>query len=103
MDVKIFKISAWIDEGGFAKSIYELSLYRETNKAFVCEGSRISKSKLMKIDTMYRENHKSIRYYTYCKDGDQQKALDLIKSHIMEKIKTYKSEIDILFKIAIGD
>lgn len=52
----------------------------------------------MKIDTMFVENHKSMRYYTYCSDGEQQNALDMIKQHIIDKVKTYKSEIDALMQ-----
>ena len=51
----------------------------------------------MLIDTMFVETHTSLRYYTYCLEGQQQKALDKLKSHIIEKVKKYKEEIDLLY------
>jgi len=94
---RIFKVAGWLDPKGFDKRIYEIEV-TETDKSFVGDGKRISKDKLMKIDTMFVENHKSMRYYTYCGDGEQQKALDMIKQHIIDKVKTYKSEIDALMQ-----
>ena len=94
---RIFKVGGWLDPKGFDKRIHEIKV-TETDKSFVGNGKRISKDKLLKIDTMFVENHKSMRYYTYCRDGDQQKALDMIKQHIIDKVKTYKSEIDALMQ-----
>lgn len=93
----IFKVSGWLDTKGFDKRIHEIKV-TETNKSFVSNNKRISKDKLLKIDTIFVENHKSMRYFTYCKDGDQQKALDMIKQHIIDKVKIYKSEIDAIMK-----
>ncbi len=93
---RIFKVAGWLDFKGFDKRIFEIES-KETDTSFVADGKRISKDKLMKVDTIFVENHKSMRYFTYCRDGEQQKALDLIKAHIVEKIKTYKSEVDALF------
>lgn len=92
---RIFKVAGWLDLKGFDKRIFEIEA-KETDKSFVADGERISKDKLLKIDTIFVENHKSMRYYTYCRDGEQQKALDMIKQHIIDKVKTYKSEIDAL-------
>lgn len=92
---RIYKVAGWLDFKGFDKRIFEIEC-KETDKSFVADGKRISKDKLLKIDTMFFENHKSIRYFTYCRDGEQQKALDMIKAHIVDKIKTYKSEVDSL-------
>ena len=94
---RIFKVGGWLDPKGFDKRIHEIEV-TETDKSFVGDGKRISKDKLMKIDTMFVENHKSMRYYTYCRDGEQQKALDMIKQHIIDKVKTYKAEIDALMQ-----
>lgn len=92
---RIFKVAGWLDFKGFDKRIFEIKA-KETDNSFVADGKRISKNKLMKIDTISVENHKSMRYFTYCREGEQQKALDLIKAHIVDKIKTYKSEVDAL-------
>lgn len=94
---RFFKVAGWLDPKGFDKRIHEIEV-TETDKSFVGDGKRISKDKLMKIDTIFVENHKSMRYYTYCIDGEQQKALDMIKQHIIDKVKTYKAEIDALMQ-----
>jgi hypothetical protein len=97
---RIFKVAGWLDQKGFDKRIHEIEV-TETDKSFVGDGKRISKAKLMNIDTMFVENHKSMRYYTYCRYGEQQKALDMIKEHIIDKVKTYKSEIDALMQFVL--
>jgi hypothetical protein len=83
---RIFKVGGWLDAKGFGKRINEIEV-TETDKSFIGDGKRISKDKLMKIDTIFVENHKSIRYYTYCRDGEQQDALNMIKKHIIDKSK----------------
>ena len=93
--MKIFKIGGSLDSRGFKKYIQEIEV-TETEKQFTGKNTRINKNKLMQIDTICVENHKTLKYFTYCIDGDQQKALDMIKKHIIERVKEYKSEIDIL-------
>ena len=97
METKIYKITGWLDLRGYAERIREIEV-TETDKSFLGDGSRISKDKLLTINTIYHENHASMRYYTYCRDGDQQKSLEMIKQHIVGKITTYKSEIDALME-----
>ena len=92
---RIFKVVGLLDKRGFDKRIHEIEV-TETAKSFVGDGKRISKDKLMKIDTIFFENHNSIRYFTYCLDGKQQEALNKIKEHIILKVKSYKEEIDVL-------
>ena len=92
---RIFKVGVWLDPKGFNKRINEIEV-NETDKYFVGDGKRISKYKLMKIDTVFFENHNSIRYFAYCLDGQQQEALKKIKEHIVLKVKLYKEEIDVL-------
>lgn len=92
---KILKINLRLKEDGFTKNIKEFDI-KETEKSFICDGQRISKNKILKIDTMYVENHKWLNYHTYCLEGDQEKAFDMLKKHIIDKVKTYKSEIDVL-------
>jgi hypothetical protein len=92
---RIFKVTGFLDKRGFDKRIHEIEV-TETAKSFVGDGKRISKDKLMKIDTIFFENHNSIRYFTYCLDGQQQLALNKIKEHIKSKVRIYKEEIDVL-------
>lgn len=94
--MKIYKVAGFLDSRGFQKRIYDIEV-TEKGKSFIGEGKIINKSKLMLIDTMFVETHTSLRYYTYCLEGQQQKALDKLKSHIIEKVKKYKEEIDLLY------
>src|SRR5690242_15871168 len=95
--IKIFKVAGWLDKKGFGKVIHEIDVVEKTN-SFVSSGSRISKDKIMSIQTNFHEHHNCIRYFTYCKDGQQQDALDLLKKYIIKKVERYKSEIDELVK-----
>lgn len=97
---RIYKVSGWLDLKGFEKRILELEA-KETDKLFISEGRKINKNKMLKIDTIFFENHMSIRYFTYCLEDDKQKALDLIKDHIISKINIYKKEIDILHSYVV--
>lgn len=93
--MKLYKVSGFLDKSGFGKRIYEMQV-EETANSYVGEGHRISKDKLMKVDKIFIENHLIIKYHTYCLDGQQQDALDLLKSHIIKKATQYKAEIDLL-------
>lgn len=92
---RIFKVVGFLDKNGFGKRIQEIEV-TETAKSFVADGKRISKDKIMKIDSIFLDNHNYIRYYTYCFDGQQQEALDKLKEHITSKVMKYKEEIDVL-------
>ncbi len=93
--MQLFKITVFIDSRGLHKRIQDINV-EEKGKSYFGEGKRINKDKLMKIDTMFFENHTSIRYFTYCLDGEQQKALNMLKKHVTDKVMQYKSEIDVL-------
>lgn len=97
---KIYKVSVLLDSKGFENKIQEISV-KETNKSFVGEGCRIAKDKLMKIDTMFRENHLFLKYFMYCKDGQQEEATLLLKQHIIKQTQYYKTTIDILYSYII--
>ena len=94
METLIYKVSCWVDFNGKGFHITE-NKAKETKKCYSWTGYRISKDKLMQIDTAFIEYHNSVKYYTYCLAGDQQKALDKLKSHIIAKIKRYKKDIEI--------
>lgn len=60
---------------------------------YVGEGKKIAKDKIMKIDTIFHENHKAIRYFTYCLEGQQQEAITMLKNHCIKKANQYHAEI----------
>lgn len=91
----ILKVSCYLDNRGFGERIEEIQV-KETDKMFTGEGKRISKDKFFKIDTIFFENHTSIRYFTFCLPSDKDKAINLLKDHIKLKVNQYKKEIDVL-------
>ena len=92
--LSLFVVKSWLDVRGYDSRITEIKVI-EKDKCYIGDGKTIHKDRLMTINTKFIENHKSMRYYTYCKDGDQQKALYMLKAHIIEKVKKYKEEIDL--------
>lgn len=82
-----------LDLKGWSHSIYPISVL-EKEKSFIGEGTKITKDRLLKVEAMIKETHKKLMYFTYCREGEQQQCLDAIKSHIIQKVEIYKSEID---------
>lgn len=98
----IYRVSMSLDPNGLSSRVSEIEV-KETSKSFVAERMRINKERLMRVDTSFIETSRIIRYYTYCREGDQQQALDMLKAHIIEKIKTYKMEVDTLYSFVAKD
>lgn len=69
----------------------------ETDKSFVGCGYIISKDKIMRIDTIFHENPSCVKYFTYALDGNEQLAINKLKSHIIEKVEFYKKDFDLLY------
>jgi hypothetical protein len=96
--VKIFKVSGSIDKIGLRHKVVEFEAV-ETDKCYFFDSMRLNKEKIMVIDSIYRNDSAFISYHTYCLDGDQQKALDIIKEMIIDRVNTLKSQIDNLVNI----
>lgn len=94
---KIYRVSLSLDANGFRQITREINV-KITDKCFIGDGYRIRKDELMRINTSFVETYKWMKYYTYCIDGDQEKSIDMLKTHIIEKLKGYKSELDVLLK-----
>lgn len=95
--ISVFKVYGSLSSQGFKHTIQEIKV-TETDKCFVGKNIRISKKNIMVLDTIILNNHKLISFYTFCYKEDIQKALDMIKMHIIETFNIYKSEIDALAK-----
>jgi len=52
----------------------------------------------MKIDTRLLESHTWQHFFTYCLEGQQQEALNMLKAHIIKNITRIKSEVEELCK-----
>lgn len=94
-ETSIFKIKCRLSNEGFVVNISEISV-TESDKSFLKKGLRVSKNDLMKIHSLVMERHDRISYYTYCLEDQQDKATEILKSHISQKVNQYKSEIDTL-------
>lgn len=93
----IYYVVGGLDKKGFSYRVEPIDC-EETNKTYVSYNGRINKNKMMVIDSSILDNHKWQHFYTYCLDGQQQDALDMIKNHIIKNVKKIKSEIDELYK-----
>ena len=94
---RIYYVVGKLDKMGFSHRIESIDC-EETKKMYVTHSKRISKDKIMKIDTHMIENHRWQHFFTYCLEGQQQEALNMLKTHIIEKVKKIKSEVDELYK-----
>lgn len=99
----IFLVKGSLNRDGFKHSVKEI-MTKETNKSYVSPNKRISKDNLMVPRTLIIQNHRNYFYYTYCLNGDQQKALDIINSLIIEQVSKIKMELDeVLVHLPEGD
>jgi hypothetical protein len=97
LSCRIYYIAGKLDTKGFSHRIEPIDC-DETKKMYVTPTKRISKDKIMKIDTQVIESHRWQHFFTYCLEGQQQDALNMLKSHIIENITRIKSEVDALCK-----
>jgi len=94
MTNKIYSIRISVDKTDSRCNLVELNV-TEKDKIYVTENNnRISKDKLMKIDTMFYENADSIRYTVYCLENDIELAKSMLLNHIQAKLETYKQSLD---------
>jgi hypothetical protein len=91
--IKIYKVVGSLDLKGWSHYVYPIFVV-EKERSFIGESTKITKDRLLKIEAMIKESHKKLIYFTYCREGEQQKCLDAIKRHIIQKVETYKSDID---------
>jgi hypothetical protein len=94
---RIYYVAGKLDKMGFSHRIEPIDC-EETKKMYVTHSKRINKDKIMKIDTQIIESHRWQHFFTYCLEGQQQEALNMLKTHIIEKVKKIKSEVDELYK-----
>lgn len=90
-EVKLFKIHISVEKSGVRKEAVERKM-KDTGKSFVGEGRRIPKDSILKIQTAH-ETVYYMSYYTYCFEGDQEKALTVLRDHVQKKVSEYKQQI----------
>jgi hypothetical protein len=94
---RIYFIAGKLDKNGFSHRIEPIDC-EETKKMYLTPTKRISKDKIMKIDTRLLESHTWQHFFTYCLEGQQQEALNMLKAHIIKNITRIKSEVEELCK-----
>lgn len=99
-DCRIYLVTMRLDKNGFSHQIHSIDC-TETTKMYVTHSKRIAKEKVMKIDSHIIPNHRCQHFFTFCLEGQQQEALDMLRLHIIDEIKTVKSEVDKLFAFVI--
>jgi len=68
--------------------------FSEREKSYVRPTQRISKDKLMKIDTIWLENSEVVRYHTYCLPEQKEAAIEMLRRHIIAKVTGYHEKIN---------
>ena len=97
--MKIFKVSVGVDSSGWGQNVSELVVEKETKNSYLLYKERISKEKIMKIDTIFMDDHKYYRYFTYCLEPDVELAKQLLKEKIIEKIEKIEKEFKIILNL----
>ena len=94
----IYKVSGSLSRDGFKHKVYPIEVSESKACYISFAKKRINKSKLMQIDSFFRDRHNVIQVYTYCVEGKQQEALDMLKAEIISRITKVKAEIDEVIK-----
>src|ERR1035437_7371908 len=94
--MKIYKISGGLDLQGWSRSVEAIEVEQKPKTYVTTRGrygnSRYEKKDFMAILSNYGSRHNYYSFYTYCLEGQQQEALDMIKKHIIDKATIIISE-----------
>ncbi len=93
----IYLIRVSLTSKGWTKAIEPIEV-EEKDKVFVSHNKRISKQKMMFIDTTLLASYKIFGYFTYCEEGKQQECLTMLKKHIITKFDEVKTIVDAISK-----
>ena len=101
--MKLYRVSTslWVRSKDFTSNTNEIEV--KDGKTYSGDGHRISKDKIMRIDTNHYENSGSIHYFTWCFEEQLEEARLMLKNHIIKKVKQYKEDIDALYEIVISN
>lgn len=81
----IYRVTATLNVHGYTSTGKPITV-KETSKSYVADGLRLDKNKILRVDTLtYDFVWNSIIYHTYCLEGQQAEAAELLKAHIMEQ------------------
>lgn len=98
--MNLLKIGMSLDTTGFKTTKKEIEV-KEGQKSFVADGIRVSKEKILKIDTIFIETSAVIKYHIFCFESDEAIAVTMLRNHILAKTKAYKEQIDLIYKYVV--
>ena len=96
--MEIFRVSISLDFFGWSEKVSSQNIEKETKNSYLLYKERISKDKIMRLDTMFYESHKHFRYFTYCLEPDIDLAKQLLKNIIIEKIEKVEKEFKLILE-----
>lgn len=94
--LEIYQCRVSLDKTGW-KTTYDPISVVEKEKTYKGTFQTIRKESLLKIESVYRENTKFMKFYAYCTNEQKLQAEDILKSHIVGKLAIFKSDLDVLF------
>ena len=94
----IHKVYGSLSKDGFKHKVYPIEVSESKACYISLSKKRINKARLMQIDEFFKGSHELIHLYTYCIEGEQQNALNLLKAEIIDRAKKMKAELDELIK-----
>jgi hypothetical protein len=93
-DMKILHINASLRAGSFTYKITEIEVEEKPSTYIVTETKRrISRQAILHIDSNFKENHRHIQRFTYCLEHQRDKAIKLLRNHIMPVIAEIAREV----------
>ncbi len=95
---KILYIGMSLSKDGYHLTIREF-LARETKGSYVFDKSRVSKDKIMRIDTKLLTMHNFQAFYTYCLPEQERDAVNMLRNHLIENIEKIKLEVDAVYSV----
>ncbi len=94
----IYKVSGSLSKDGFKHKVCPIEVSESKACYISFAKKRVNKSKLMQIDSLFRDRHNVMHVYTYCVEEMQQKALDMLKAEIISRITRFRAEVDEVMK-----
>ena len=94
--LEIYQCRVSLDKTGW-RTTYEPIIVVETDKTYKSEFQTIRKEKILKVDSIFRDNTKFFKVFTYCTVEQKKQAEDILKSHIVGKLVLFKNDLDVLF------
>lgn len=94
----LFVITAGITLKGLEIIITPLEIEKETKNSYKISNcanwKRIEKDKLLEIGSYTYESPWMLHYHTFCLEGDRQKAIELLKQHINQRVQDMKDQLN---------